>query len=235
MKEVMLEAETRELTTNHSLKSLRAGGKIPAVFYGHNEKPMHLAVVARRLDEVVHGGGNVLVTLKIGDVTKTVIVKEVQRDVLTHKAIHIDFQAVSLKEKIEVSVPLHIVGVAPGVKLGGGILEHILRDIRVNCLPTDIPEAVNVDVSALQINQALTVNDLPKIDGIEYVAEPKQIVVNIVAPTIIEEKPAPGAEGAAAAAPGAAGAAEPEVISKGKKDKEEGAAPAAPAKGGEKK
>jgi large subunit ribosomal protein L25 len=236
MKEVILQAETRPVSTRHTIKEMRTNGMIPAIFYGHQEKPLAIAVVGKRFDEIIHsGGGNVLVSLKIGDDTKAAIIKEVQRDIITRKPIHIDFQAVSLKEKIEVNVPIHIMGIAPGVKLSGGVMEHFLREIRVSCLPTDIPQAINVDVSGLEINHSLAVKDLPKIEGIDFISDPGAIIVNIVAPTVLEEAPAPGTEAVAAA--GAAAPAEPEVISKGKKEKEEGAEgeKKAESKGGEKK
>jgi large subunit ribosomal protein L25 len=237
MKEVMLDAELRTISSKHMLKELRAKGMVPAVFYGHDEKNIIMAVASRKFDEVIHAGGsNVLVTLNVGADKKTAIVKEIQRDVISQLPIHIDFQAVSLKEKIEVSVLLHITGIAPGVKLGGGVMEHILREVRVRCLPTDIPQAVTVDVSALEINHSIAVKDLPPMPGIEFISDPAAIIVNIVAPTVLEEAPAAGAEAAVA---GAATGAEPEVISKGKKDKEEGADGAAAkpeaGKGGEKK
>ncbi len=226
MKEVILEALTREGSTKHDLKDMRIKGMIPAIFYGHGEKVMPLSVNAKKFDEILHGGGgNVLVTLKVGSDTKTAILKQIQRDIISRKPIHIDFQAVSLKEKIEVNVPIHITGIAPGVKLSGGVMEHVVRELRVSCLPTDIPSSINVDVSKLEINHSIAVKDLPKMEGIDVITEPNSIIVNIVAPTILEEAPAPGAEGAVAAE----GGAEPEVIAKGKKPEEgeEGAAPAA--------
>jgi len=227
MKEVSLEIVPREISTRHNLKSVRAQGLVPAIFYGHGEKNITMSIDARKFDTLLHSGfgSNVLVSLKIGDGTKTAIIKDIQRDVITQKPIHIDFQAVSLKEKIEVNVSLHITGTAPGVKLSGGILEHILREVRVSCLPQDIPQAINVDVSALEINQALTVKDLPLIEGVDILTDPSGLIVNIVAPTVMEEAPAAATPEAAAAT-----GAEPEVISKGKKEKEEGAEGAEAAK-----
>jgi large subunit ribosomal protein L25 len=227
MKEAMLEVVTREISTRHNLKSLRTQGMIPAIFYGHDEKNISMAIDARKFDLMIHSGigSHALVSLKVGDVTKTAIIKEIQRDVISQKPIHIDFLAVSLKEQIVVKVALHVVGTAPGVKLGGGILEHILREVEVRCLPQNIPQAIDVDVSNLEINQALAVRDLPKTEGIEILHDSSAIIINIVAPTILEEAPAAATvEGAAAGT-----AAEPEVISKGKKEKEgeEGAAPEA--------
>ena len=217
MKEVILDAELRAISTKHNLKELRANGRVPAVFYGHGEKALTLCVALKKFEELVHAGGsNVLVSLKLGNESKSAIVKDIQRDVISQVPVHIDFQAISLKEKIEVSVPLHIVGTAPGVKLSGGVMEHILREVRVECLPTDIPQVINVDVSGLEINHSFAVKDLPAMEGVEILSDLDSIIVNVVAPTVLEEAPAPGAEAAAAAT-----AAEPEVISKGKK--EEGA------------
>lgn len=226
MQQVVIEAESREITAKTKLKHLKNSGRIPAVVYGAKEKNLSIAIDAKKFEKLISSeqGSNILVNLKIGSESKTAIVKEIQRDILTQKPVHIDFQTISLKDRIEVSVHLHIKGEAPGVKLGGGILEHIQRDVRVKCLPTDIPKTIDVDVSNLQINQALHVKDLPKLEGIEVLTDPELIIVNIVTPTELEE-PAAGTEAVAAAAP-----AEPEVIKKGKKEEEGEAAPAADGK-----
>lgn len=225
MKEAVLDAELRSTEKKSEIKNLRAKGMIPAVFYGKKEKPVNLYVPLKKFNEIIQtGGSNVLVTLKLKDDPKTAIVKEVQRDMISQIPIHIDFQAVSLKEKIQVSVPIHILGIAHGVKLSGGILQFILRELTVKCLPTQIPQKIDVDVSKLEIGHVIMVKDLAKPEDMEIVNEPGSIIVNIVAPTVIEEKAPEAAAGAAPAA------AEPEVISKGKKEKEEGAA-AQPAEG----
>lgn len=223
MKEVLLDTEVRDVTTKHHLKALRAAGKVPAVFYGHAEKPVAVAVEAKTFDELIKKyGANTLMSLKLSGGAKMAIVKEIQRDIITQKPIHIDFQAVSMTEKIEISVPLHIAGIAPGVKNSGGILEHLLREIRVRCLPADIPQVINVDVSALEINHGIAVKDLPALAGVEFLTD--GIIVNVVVPAAEEvAAPAAGEAAAVAATPGAAGA-EPEVIAKGKKDKEDEAA-----------
>lgn len=224
MKEVILEAAVRDISTKHTLKDMRNKGMIPAVFYGHGEKNISLTVNAKKFDEILHAGGsNVLVNLKMGGESKTAIVKEIQRDVISRKPIHIDFRMISMAEKIEINVPVHIQGIATGVKLSGGVMEHLIREIKVSCLPTDIPQSIDIDVTSLEIGHLITVKDLPPIKGVDIVTLPSTVLVSIVAPTILEEAPAPGTEAAA----GAATAAEPEVISKGKKDLEEGEAAAA--------
>ena len=224
MKEVILDAELRTVATKNHLKSLRNDGKVPGTFYGAGEKAMSMVVNLKQFEKLMHehGGGNVLVNLKFTNDSKTAIVKEVQRDIIKQTPIHVDFQSVSLKDKIVVNVPLRITGEAPGVKVGGGILEHLLREVHVRCLPMDIPDFITVDVSKLEINHAVTVKDLPQMEGVEVTSDPQAIILSIVAPTALEEAPAAGAAVAAAGA-----AAEPEVISKGKKEKEEGEAAAA--------
>ncbi|HBU70032.1 MAG TPA: 50S ribosomal protein L25 [Elusimicrobia bacterium] len=221
MKEIAIAAEKRDVTTKHNLKALRESGKIPAVFYAEGEQPVSIFVDTKNFEKLLGGGmgSNALINLNIAGQNKMVIIKEIQNHIITEKPIHIDFQGVSLKKKIEVSVHLKIEGEAPGVKIGGGVLEHILREVKVRCLPTDIPQHIVVDVSKLDINHAIAVRDLPITEGLEFISDPASIIVNIVAPTELEETPV--------AAAAAAATAEPEVIAKGKKDKEEGAAPAA--------
>lgn len=224
MNEVILEAKGRELSTKQALKALKAGGQIPAVFYGHNEKSVAVAVDAKEFDKLIHSGSaSGIITLKFDGASKPVIIKEVQRDVLTQAPIHIDFQGISLKEKVELDVPVHVFGTSPGVKLHGGILEFVTRELTVRCLPTDIPQSINVDVSALELNQSVTVKDLPEFKGVEIMQEPDVILVTVVAPSGTEEAPAAGEAAAATAT------AEPEVITKGKKEKE-GEAAASPEK-----
>lgn len=215
MEEIVLEAEVRDI--NNNLKKIRQSGKIPAIFYGAKENPIPLSIDRKKFEKIVHKGvaKNLLITLKIGQDTKNVLIKDIQRDILSQTPIHVDFQSISMKDKIEVSVPLHIEGEAPGVKLSGGVLEIVLREIRIRCLPADIPQKINVDVSKLQINQSFAVKDLPPLEGVEILSDKDSIICHIVAPTILEEKPA------SAEAQVAPSATEPEVIGKGKKEKEE--------------
>src|SRR3989339_1434410 len=156
MKEVILEAQARDISTKHTLKDMRNKGMIPAVFYGRGEKSISLTIDAKKFDEILHAGGsNVLVNLKMGGESKTAIIKEMQRDVISRKPIHVDFRMISMKEKIEVGVPVHILGIAPGVKLSGGVMEHLIREIKVSCLPTDIPQSIDIDVSKLEIGHSI--------------------------------------------------------------------------------
>ena len=222
MQTIELSAKKRDMGSKGTLRLLRQSGQIPAIIYGGEKEPFSLSVEAKPFFQLLKAHGvNILLKLKVDSSADTVLVKEVQRDPISRQLIHVDFQRISLTEKIEVSVPLHIQGEAPGVKLSGGILEHILREVRARCLPTDIPAALSVDVSQLEINQGLRIKDIVLPQGVEVLTDPEQLVVNIVAPSILEEPAAGPAAGPAST--------EPEVIAKGKKPEEGAEAGAAPA------
>jgi large subunit ribosomal protein L25 len=216
MKEVILDAEIREVGSKSSLENFRRQGKIPGVLYGKDIKPSSISVDSKAFISIIEANGaNVVINLKMKDGQQAALIKELQRNVLTQAPMHIDFQAISLKETIEVMVPIHIEGVSDGVKNFGGLMEFMTREIRVSCLPTNIPQKISVDVTALGLGQGVTIADLPKLDGVEYLQDPSLLIVHVVSVSAAEE---PAAEAGAEAA-------QPEVISKGKKDKEgEGAA-----------
>lgn len=226
MKEIVLEAEKREAMTKGNVKSLRLHGRVPGVAYGDKEDPVSLSVDAKALQGILHseGGRNALINLKIGGASHPVLIKEIQRHPITRALHHVDFHRVSLKQKIETNVPLHVKGEAPGVKLAGGVLEHLVREVRVRCLPTEIPASIDVDISNLQINEGIRAKELVLPAGVELLVEPDNVIVHVVSVVVVEEVAPAAAETAVAAE----GAAEPEVIKKGKVEEgaEEGAAPA---------
>ncbi|MBI4668708.1 MAG: 50S ribosomal protein L25 [Elusimicrobia bacterium] len=220
------------------MKTQRSSGFIPAVVYGAKKDPRSLWVNRKELEKAmtrVHGA-NVLFKLMISDPStslrtgksnvadakaETVLLKSLQRDVCSDLPIHADFLRVDIHQKVEISVAVHVKGEAKGVKDQGGILEHLLREIKVRCLPTEIPAAIEVDVSKLEIGQGVTAGDLKLPEGVERLTVAAHVVINIVAPARVEE----------AAAPAAAAGGEPEVIAKGKKEEEaQGAAAGAQAK-----
>ena len=233
MESITLEATTRNLLTTGKLNDTRRGGWIPAVLYGSAMKAAKKGTednVLLQVSEKVfvktlvgHQWSNMILSLKWDKESANVLVREIQRDVVTNKLIHIDFQRVAMDKQIEVMVPLHLSGEAPGVKLSGGIMEHITREIRISSLPKDIPNQIEVDVSHLEIGQGIHLKDVKEIPGVQILSDQGLLIVNIVAPTILEET--------TTAAPAAT---EPEVIAKGKKPEEgeAGAAAAAPAAGG---
>ena len=192
----------------------RAAGQIPAVLYGHGETPIPVAIGSRDFEIALHRheGGNPIVNLALDGGEYTALIRAVQYDPVTHHILHLDFQHISLTETVEVKVALHFTGLAIGVKDGGGILESILRDVEVRCLPTAIPPAISVDVSHLNIGDSVHVRDLT-VPDVVILTDASATVATVVPPTVMEEKPAE--EVAVAEAP-----AEPEVIAKGKKEEE---------------
>jgi len=187
MERVVLPVEARGKTGKSAAKKLRLAGKIPAILYGKHHPPTPLAIDRKRLLELLHRAAskNVLIDLEIhkdGEVEKaTVMLKELQRDLLGREVIHADLVAVSLEESIELEIPVVLSGQARGVA-AGGILEHHLRHLLVECLPTQIPESIEVDISALDIGDAIHVSDLKVPQGVTVRTPPDEVVVSILAP-----------------------------------------------------
>jgi large subunit ribosomal protein L25 len=225
--EATLKAEQRTGRGKNEARRLRAAGKIPAVVYGtEKDKALEISVDPRTLLRILHSesGVNTLIGLEGAGLTAggKVLVKEYQLDPIDHRLLHADFYAVAMDKAIEVTVPIIIKGEPKGVKQQGGVVDFVNREIEVECLPGDIPEHIDVDISELMLHQGIRVRDLPTNDKWKPVSEPDMMIVHVVT-VKVEEAPAP-AEAAAAGAAGTAAApaapAEPEVIKKGKKDEE---------------
>lgn len=223
MSETALVVETRESTGKGSNRRLRAAGRIPAVLYGQGKASIPLAIDSRSLEKVLKAGGaNTLLDLTVegrGDLgTPVALVKELQRDPIRGSIVHADLYQVDLSKTVEVEVPIHLTGKARGLDFGG-LLEHMLRELRIECLPRSIPEAINVDVTELEVGDVIHVRDLALPAGVTLVSDPDLGVVAVALPQA-EEAPAAAAEGAApaegAAAPAAEGAGSGEKA--GKKD-----------------
>ena len=228
--EATLKAEPRSGRGKNEARRLRAAGKIPAVVYGtEKNKALEIAVDPRTLLRILHSesGVNTLIGLDGAGLSAggKVLVKEYQLDPIDHKLLHADFYAVAMDKAIEVTVPIVIKGEPKGVKQQGGVVDFVNREIEVECLPGDIPEHIDVDISELMLHQGIRVRDLPKNDKWKPVSDLEMMIVHVVT-VKVEETPAPAADAAVAAAGTAAAPAapaEPEVIKKGKKeeDKEE--------------
>jgi large subunit ribosomal protein L25 len=204
---------------------MRADGKIPGVVYGKGETPVAIELDHIHFHNVMRKASseNLLVSLTI-DGTKSekmALIRDVQRDPVDGKLIHIDFQHISLTEKIRVRIPVLLEGVPDGVKNFGGIVNWMVRDLEVSCLPKDIPDRFVLDIAPLKIHESLHVKDI-KSENIDILESPDETIVSIVPPTIIKEATPTPAEGeaavaaAAAAAAGEEGPAEPEVIAEKK-------------------
>lgn len=201
MEFVDLRVERRTGTGKGVARGLRRQGQIPAILYGEGE-PISLTADPKVLLRALgtEAGENVILNLTIvdgKDFTRKAMVKEVQVDPVTGKPLHADFLAISMERPIEVEVPVEVAGVPEGVKEKGGILDQILREIRVRCLPVAIPDRIGLDVSSLDIGDVLHVSDLPIPEGVELLTDREQAVVMVAAPAV-EEVAAPVGEEVAA-------------------------------------
>lgn len=217
--EATLDVVKREGRGKNEANRLRAGGKIPAVVYGarkDGQAPQGVAVAVdpKALMKILRSdsGANTLISLSVDGAESRVMVKEYQIDPVTHVLLHADFYQLAMDKMITVTVPILLRGEARGVKLQGGMLDFVTREVEVECLPTDIPEHIDIDVTELMLNQAVRLRDVPESPKWKPVTEPETMLVHIVLPKAEE------AAVAADAAPTAA--AEPEVIKKGKDDKD---------------
>jgi large subunit ribosomal protein L25 len=222
MKDLLVEVTPREAIGKNESRRMRRAGQIPAILYGAGKDPVPLTVDPSHIERILHSeaGANSLFRLGLAGTEKQrfVMIKEYQVDPVNGELMHADFVRVKMDEVIEVSVPIRIVGEAVGVKVDGGILEHVSRSIELSCLPTDIPEHIDVDVTNLKIGESIKVSDLQTTDEYTMLSDSGQTLVVCAAPVKEEE--------AAEAAPEegeepAAEEAEPEVAKKGKAESEE--------------
>ena len=191
-----LVAELRDATGKGVARKLRAAGRIPAVVYGKGSESQAISVDPKLLQRLLQSSGagmNTLIDLTVDGTTRTVLVKELQRDPVRGRPLHTDFYLVELDKTVEVSVPIHLVGKAQGVELGG-ILDHPLRELELECLPRAIPESVDVDVSALDVGDSIHVRDLELPDGVTVRTDANLAVASVIAPAVVEEPVAEEAE-----------------------------------------
>jgi large subunit ribosomal protein L25 len=220
MAEIVVSARTRNDRGKNAARRLRRQGLIPAIVYGGIGENVAVAVDPKALQKVLRSeaGRNAILKLDIaGSGATNAILKSWQVDPIKETFLHADFYRIAMDVAIRVTVPIQVRGDARGVKVEGGILETVMREVAVECLPGDIPDHIALDVTDLGLNGAIRVSDLPIGGKVKVLDPPDQIVVHVV--SVKEEAaPAPGAaaaEGEAAAAP-----AEPEVLKKGKKEEE---------------
>jgi len=231
MEEIILEAELRETSGRASSKDLKESGYLPAVVYSHGKDALSVKVSRGALLKLVHQHRieSVIINLKIKDDKKAkgrpCLVKEIQYHPVREEIIHVDFNEISLTDAIKVNVPIQVKGEAIGVKQEGGSLEHLLWEIEVECLPTNIPKDIQVDITALKMGDAIHVKDIVFPQGVKPLTDQGAIVLHVAAP-MKEEAPAEAIEGDTSK--------EPEVI-KEKKEVPGEAAPAESVKEKEKK
>ena len=215
MAEVTLEVTRRENTGKEAAKKLRREGKVPAVVYGGHRDPVAITVDRKAISELIqkgeHGIRSVFLLKMSGtDQQRHAMIKEVRIDPISRKMEHIDFVRVVMDEKVKVTVPVHLNGTAIGVK-EGGLLDWQVRELHVECLPTAIPDSIEVDVSPLGAHDYYRVKDLTLPEGVRVLDDPERVVVGV---TIAR------AEVSEATTAEVAAVAEPEVIKKGKTEEE---------------
>ncbi len=213
MEELFVIAEPRDQVGKNANRRLRRAGRIPATFYGRQLQAVSVAVDPKEIFRILHSesGHNTIFKLKLAQNQTDVLIRDIQLDPVSGQLLHADFQAVAMDELMRFEVPVETLGEARGVK-EGGVLDTVLREIEVECLPGDVPENIAVDVSELDIGDSLRVEDLQIGDHkIEIVSEPDLVVVTVVPPRVVEEEEPEVEEEAA----------EPEVIKKGKAEEEE--------------
>jgi large subunit ribosomal protein L25 len=224
-----VQGDTREASTKNAARRVRKAGKVPATVYGAGKPALSISVDPKLVNQILHSasGHNTIFDLTLDGENAKAMIVDWQKDPIKGNLLHVDLKRIAMDKKMRVSVPVHLTGVAEGVKTQGGILEQMVREIEIECLPGDIPSAIDVDITHLVFGQVLRVKDLPHGGKLHFITDEETPVAHV---THVKEAEAPTAtEEATAGAP-----AEPEVIKKGKQETE-GAAPAAEGKGGEKK
>ncbi len=212
METVHLAAKTRKDYGSRLARAIRRAGKVPAILYGHGMKPLSLEVEKMELQKALHtkAGENVLITLKVQDAElkeSTCLIKEIQHNPVTDEIQHVDFTVISLTEKIEVKVPLVLKHTEEAIGMKeGGILDVVHHEIAVECLPTQIPEKIEIDIKELKIGDAIHVGDLSLAKDVICKLASEEVVVALHPPKKEAEAPAAAEE-----------ITQPEVIEKGKK------------------
>jgi len=218
MKTIELSVERRASTGKNEARRARAAGKIPGVVYGAGKPTIPIQFEHRALVDAFRAGAgeNAIFLLKLSgsDQSRHAMIRELSRDPVTRKPLHIDFVRVLMDEKIRVKVPIEVTGLAKGVKTEGGILDFVTREVEIECLPGNIPAHLPIDVTELGIGDALRISELPPVAGITVVDDPEKVLVHVAHPTAEKEPEVAAVE--AAAEP-----TEPEVLKKGKVATEE--------------
>lgn len=208
-----LKAALRQSAGKGTARKLRASGQVPAVLYGHGEKPRPLAVNAHDLGLLINAINveNTIVRLDIdGEGLQDVLLREVQMHPYKPEALHVDFFHVHAGEKLHVKIPVRLIGTPVGVHTDGGVLDHVLYDLEVECLPGNIPDGVEIDVSNLGLGESVRVGDVPAREGVKFLQDAELPIASVVGSARGES------EAAEAEAP-----AEPEVLRARKTDEEE--------------
>lgn len=183
-----IEAELRTETGKGAARRIRRSGLIPGVVYGRGNEPRSIKVDPLDIEKLLQSNAIFDLTFVGEDGEEsTVIIKDYQKDVIKQNLLHVDFQFISMDEKITVSVPMRLEGEAVGVH-DGGVLQHLLREIDIDVLPSDIPEEITIDISELEVGESLSVADLELSDTIDLITDSDEVIVTVVTPTELAEE-----------------------------------------------
>ena len=212
-----VEAKPRQGGGKNDARRLRKTGMIPAVVYGAGRDSVAIAVDPKQMSRILHSesGHNSIFDLSLDGQSAKVMIVDWQYEPIKGALLHVDLKRIAMDKVLQVSVPILLKGEAPGVKVQGGILEQILREVEIECLPADIPSHVDVDITNLGLHEVLRVKDLPHSGKLKFLDAEDATVAHVVS---IREEVAPAAEAEAATAATAGTPAEPEVAKKGKTD-----------------
>ncbi len=218
MASASLSASPRSTVGKGAARKLRTAGEIPAIIYGHGRQPQSLALNTYNLERLLEKVSyrTTVIELDVGGTVAKTLIREIQRHPVLKKILHVDFQELVAGEKVTVSVPLVFVGTAEGVRLGGGIIDQVMHELEITVDPSNIPNHLDVDITALTIGHSLHVRDIKVPEGVEVLDDESATVCVCSIPKAVEE-PTP-ADAAATAEAGAA--AEPELIRKAQADED---------------
>jgi large subunit ribosomal protein L25 len=210
MDQMTLTAEARPTTGSAEARRARRAGKIPAVIYGHKQDPVNVLFTEDSAKNIVHHRIKTMM-LQVGDTREQVLVKDVQFDTFGEAVLHLDLERIAMDEKLELECPVRLIGEAKGA-LAGGVLEHPVSDLAIECLPAAIPEAITINISDLEIGDTIHVKDVTPPAGVTFLTDPDAILVTVHPPTVEAEEGEGEEEGATD---------EPEVIGRKKEDEDE--------------
>jgi large subunit ribosomal protein L25 len=186
MENKIIKAEIRNKLGKQYSKKIRKEGKVPGIFYMKKSEPIPFECNVRELKDIGRYGTRII-TVTLNDKTVDGLLREIQYDPVNDDILHIDVMGIDLKEKVTISVPVVLVGTAIGIKTFGGILEHLTREIEIECLPTDIPERIEFDVSNMNIGDSIHIGDL-KIEKVRIISKPDLVLATVVPPTVVKEE-----------------------------------------------
>jgi large subunit ribosomal protein L25 len=214
--ETKVETKPRQSGTKNDARRIRKSGLVPAVLYGAGLDPLNITVDPKQMKRILNSesGHNTIFDLAAGGDAGKAMIVDWQYEPIKGALLHVDLKRIAMDKLLRVSVPVVLKGEAPGVKLQGGILEQMVREVEIECLPADIPGRIDADVSKLEFGQTIRVSDLPHIDKVKFITDANQAIAHVTAvKEVVEATPVEGVEAAATTA-------EPEVIKKGKQETE---------------